>query len=141
MKPGFLSLLIVFLFLIFLSCDKETGEVQVTAIPMGKDNYIAPCKTIIPVNACGITDIGNNLPWLKEIITKSIDDKTTNYWGRIWFKKYKNQEYIVIDMALGSGGLAFHTFTCTKDIAPVNDILFYNSLTERDIIWKSICWQ
>lgn len=124
-----------------LSCDKETYEIEVTAIPVpGVDNYKAPCRTLITVNACGVNDIGNNLPWLKDIITKSIDDNTGNYWGRIWCKKYNNQYYIVTDMMLGSGGLAYHTFNCAGEFSPVNDIRFYNSLSEREIVWKSKCW-
>jgi hypothetical protein len=123
-----------------LSCDKDTEYLQVVAIPVSSDNYKAPCRTLLVVNACGISDIGNNLPWLKEIITKSLDDNTGNYWGRIWCKKYKNQDYIVIDMMLGSGGLAYHTFNCSGEFSPVNDIRFYNSLSEREIVWKSKCW-
>ena len=110
------------------------------AVPVGVDNYKAPCRTLLVVNACGISDIGNNLPWLKDIITKSLDDKTGNYWGRIWCKKYNNQDYIVSDMMLGSGGLAYHTFNCAGEFYPVNDIRFYNLLSEREIIWKSVCW-
>lgn len=132
----------IFLFLlIILSCDKEPDDIEVDAIPVpGVDNYKAPCLTLITVNACGVNDIGNNLPWLKEIITKSIDDKTGNYWGRIWCKKYNNQYYIVTDMMLGSGGLAYHTFNCAGEFSPVNDIRFYNSISEREIVWKSKCW-
>jgi len=127
--------------LAILSCDKEADEVEVNAIPVhGMDNYKAPCLTLITVNACGLNDIGNNLPWLKDIITKSIDDNTGNYWGRIWCKKYNNQYYIVTDMMLGSGGLLYHTFNCAGDFSPVNDIRFYNSLSEREIVWKSQCW-
>jgi hypothetical protein len=140
MLTRLLILITGFLFLIFLSCDKDKEEVQVTAVPVGTDDYIAPCRTLLTFNACGVSDIGNNLPWLKDIITKSIDDNTGNYWGRIWCKKYNNQYYIVTDMMLGSGGLAYHTFNCSGVFSPINDVRFYNSLSEREIVWKSKCW-
>jgi hypothetical protein len=135
------ALLIVLFLLAPLSCIKDADEIEVTAIAVpGVDNYIAPCRTLITVDACGISDIGNNIQWLNDIIRKSIDDNTGNYWGRIWCKKYNNQYYIVIDMMLGSGGLAYHTFNCAGEFFPVNDIRFYNSLSEREIVWKSKCW-
>jgi hypothetical protein len=129
------------LLLATISCVKDVVEIEATAIPVtGVDNYKAPCLTLITVNACGVNDIGNNLPWLKDIITKSLVDNTGNYWGRIWCKKYNNQYYIVTDMMLGSGGLLYHTFNCAGEFTPVNDIRFYNLLSEREIVWKSKCW-
>ena len=93
--------MVIFTILI-LSCDKNQ-----------KGNYIAPCSKIIDFHACDVDDIGNNLKWLNDIILISKTDKTGNYLGRIWYKKYDNQDIIVTDMSLGSGGLAYHTFNCS----------------------------
>ena len=97
------------------------------------------CREIITVKACGIEDIGNNLPWLNDIITTSIDDKTGNYFGKIWCKNYNGQDYIVTNMALGSGGLAYHTFNCAGEFSPILDEDFYSTLADKEIIWISYC--
>jgi hypothetical protein len=120
--------LMFFFSLIFFSCDKKE-----------KDDYIAPCSKIINFNACGVDDIGNNLKWLNDIINISTSDRTGNYIGRIWYKKYNNQDFIVTDMMLGSGGVAYHTYNCSGESSPVDDISFYNSLSEKDILYTNIC--
>ena len=116
-----------FLFSQLISCDKKDNE------------YKAPCKTVIEASACGIEDIGNNLNWLNDIISESLNDKTGNYLGTIWCKKYNNTDYIVTNMMLGSGGLAYHTFNCSGDFTSIDDIEFYKSLSEEEIIWKTFC--
>lgn len=118
-------LLILIIPLVLFSCDKK--------------NYTAPCGKIISFNACGVQDIGNNLKWLNDIITISKTDKTGNYLGTIWCKKYNYQDYIVTNMMLGSGGLMYHTFICSGEFSPVDDISFYNSLSENDILYTNIC--
>ncbi len=120
--------LLLFFSLIIFACDKKEN-----------DNYIAPCGKILNFNACGVNNIGVNLKWLSDIITTSKNDNTGNYVGRIWYKKYNNQDFIVSDMMLGSGGLAYHTFNCSGEFSPVDDISFYNSLSEKDILYTNIC--
>lgn len=120
--------LLFFFSLIFFACDKKE-----------RNDYIAPCGKIINFSACGVDDIGNNLSWLNDIISISTTDKTGNYIGRIWYKKFNDQDFIVTDMMLGSGGLAFHTYNCSGEFSPVDDISFYKSLTEKDILYCNIC--
>jgi len=110
-----------------------------TLVLFACDTVNIGCREIIKVNACGIEDIGNNLPWLNDIITASIDDKTGNYLGKIWCKEYNGQDYIITNMALGSGGIAYHTFNCAGESAPVPDEDFYNTLADKEIIWISYC--
>lgn len=128
MKTNLYFILAGSLILLLLSCDKKEP-----------DNYLVPCGKIINFNACGVEDIGNNLKWLNDIIITSKTDKTGNYIGRIWYEKYNHQDFIVSDMMLGSGGLAYHTFNCSGEFSPIDDIDFYNSLSERDVIWTNIC--
>lgn len=128
MKTRFILILICNIPLLFLSCDKNE-----------KGNYIAPCGKIINFYACNIDDIGNSLKWLNDIIVTSKNDRTGNYLGRIWYKKYNNQDLIVSDMRLGSGGIAYHTFNCSGEFSAIDDINFYNSLSEKDILWTNIC--
>jgi hypothetical protein len=111
--------------LVLLSCDEK--EIKV------------PCGTTIAFNACGVEDIGNNLKWLNDIITISKTDQTGNYFGSIWYKKYNNQDYIVTNMMLGSGGLAYHTYNCSGVFSPVDDISFYSSLSDNDLLYKNVC--
>jgi len=124
MDTRFKLILIGIITIFILACDK---------------NYITPCGKIINFHACDIDDIGINLSWLNDIIETSKNDKTGNYLGRIWYKKYNNQDVIVTDMSLGSGGLAYHTFNCSGEFSPIDDINFYNSLSEKDILWTNIC--
>lgn len=103
------------------------------------DNYSAPCRIIVKIDACGVTDIGNNLAWLHEIIIASLSDQTGVYRGKIWCKQYNGQDYIVTDMPLEAGGVGYHTFTCTGEPALIDDTGYYNSLTQKDIVWISFC--
>jgi len=127
----YIKLIIPFLFLISGSCIENNQY--------NDDDYSAPCRVIVKIDACGITDIGNNLPWLNYLIVTSLSDQTGNYRGKIWCKKYNGQDYIVTDMPLSSGGLSYHTFTCDGEPTIVDDTDFYNSLTPKDIVWISFC--
>lgn len=113
--------------IISLSCDKEDKE------------YFAPCSTIIPFNACGVNDIGNNLSWLNNIIELSRNDQTARYFGRIWYKNHNNQDLIVTDMIFSAGGALFSVFDCSGQKIIIEDLDLYPSLTEHDIIWTSYC--
>jgi hypothetical protein len=88
------------------------------------------------ITACGVIDPKKNIPWLAELIAKAETDKTGNYLGVIWLERYKDQDVFVTNMALGSGGLAYHVFDCegnpaTIDNADVQD--FFNNL-KKDIV-------
>jgi hypothetical protein len=128
MKTRFKFILIGIITLLILSCDKNE-----------KDNYIAPCGKIIDFRACDVNDIGNNLKWLNDIIVTSKNDKSGNYLGRIWYKKYNEQDIIVTDMSLGSGGVAYYCFNCSGENIIIEDMNFYHSLSEKDILWTNIC--
>jgi hypothetical protein len=108
------------------------------------DNYVdevytAPCRVVVRIDACGVNDIGHNLTWLSAIILTSMDDQTGNYLGKIWCKNYNGQDYIVTDMPLGSGGVAYHTFTCDGQEQVIDDEDFFSALDAREIVWISYC--
>ncbi len=88
--------------------------------------------------ACGIENSATNLSWLADILLKAENDQTGNYMGSIWIKGYQGQDYIVTDMALESGGLKFYCFACNGDLNPVDDIKFYNSLTDNERVFSNV---
>jgi hypothetical protein len=66
---------------------------------------------------CGVKNPAQDLPWLKEIITKAEEDKATmahkgNYLGTIYLDTYQNQSVFMIKMMMGSGGLYAYLFGC-----------------------------
>ena len=89
-----LRYILPFVFLVTSSCT-DLGEYR-------EEGYKVPCKVVIEANACGITDIGNNLAWLNQLIVRSLNDQSLDYVGRIWVKNYDGQDYLVTDMPLGS---------------------------------------
>jgi hypothetical protein len=127
----YIRLIITLLPMIFGSCIETPAYID--------DDYSAPCRIIVKIDACGVTDIGNNLPWLHDIIVASLTDQTGIYRGKIWCRQYNGQDYIVTDMPLVAGGVGYHTFTCAGEPTLVDDTDFYNSLTQKDIVWISFC--
>ena len=90
------------------------------------------------ITACGVHDPINDLPWLNEIVTLANDDDTGFYIGTIWLTSYEGQELFVTNMSLGSGGIMYWVFDCNGEHAPVEDIEFYNSLCDCDIIFSNM---
>ena len=88
--------------------------------------------------ACGLEDPATDLSWLADIIAEASNDQTGNFIGTIWIKAYQGQEYVITDMALGSGGLRFHCFDCAGDLNPVDDIEFYNLLTDKEVVFSNM---
>jgi len=133
MQMRILKYFTLLLFLVTASCT-DLGEFR-------EEGYKVPCKVIVEINACGIKDIGRNLPWLNAIIVTSMNDQSTVYVGRFWCKNYNGQDYIVTDMPKYAVGQMYHTFNCSGESVTVSDDSFYPSLTDRDIVWISYCPQ
>jgi hypothetical protein len=110
------KLMILLVLILFLTCTENKEE-----------------KTV-----CGVKDPLKDLPWLNEIITLSKSDTTGFYIGTIWLTEYHGQELFVTDMSLGSGAIAYAVFNCNGDIVPIDDLDFYNSLSEDDIIYSNM---
>ncbi|MDR1370843.1 MAG: hypothetical protein LBJ72_12075 [Dysgonamonadaceae bacterium] len=141
MKAYFLSMIICLFF--FISCGMEETQ-DTKSINAGNEN--ADTKEVIQqkikpddeITACGIIEPKKNIPWLAEFIAKAESDKTGNYLGVIWLERYKDQDVFVTNMALGSGGLAYHVFDCkgnpaTIDKADVQD--FFNNLKKNIVVY------
>ena len=65
------------------------------------------------ISAGGVKDPAENFSWLKELIQKSKNDTSGNYWGCIWLENYKKQDVFVTNMMLGSGGVLYCVFDCS----------------------------
>ncbi|GAB4045196.1 hypothetical protein [Spirosoma jeollabukense] len=66
---------------------------------------------------CGVKDPAKELTWLKDIITKADEDKVTmaykgNYLGKIYLESFRDQPVFMVEMMMGSGGLAMYLFRC-----------------------------
>lgn len=96
MKTKFSIILFLCCFLCFNSCEKESNK-----------------KGIEEISACGVTHPEKNLPWLAELIAKAKNDKTGNYFGRIWLEKYKEQDIFVTEMMFGSGAVMYWFLDCS----------------------------
>lgn len=87
---------------------------------------------------CGTENPTTNLRWLNELISEAENDQSGNHRGTVWIQAYQGQDYVVTDMALGSGGLAFHCFDCSGTANPVDDIEFYNTLANSEIVFSNV---
>ena len=105
------------------------------------ENPPVPCRTIIKKDACGTTDIGNNLGWLNTLIVTSYNDLSGNYRGKIWVSNYDGTDYIVTDMPLTTGYTGYHVYLCDGSETVINDNAFFTSLTSSFMVWMSYCPQ
>ena len=105
------------------------------------ENPPVPCRTIIKKDACGTTDIGNNLGWLNTLIVTSYNDLSGNYRGKIWVSNYNGTDYIVTDMPLTTGYTGYHVYLCDGSETVINDNAFFTSLTSSFMVWMSYCPQ
>jgi hypothetical protein len=85
---------------------------------------------------CGVSDPGNDLIWLKEIIEIAETHQNFNYIGAIWAEEYLKNDVVYVEMSLGDGGLPGHWFNCdgtALNITPVNTPI----ATKKRLIYKS----
>lgn len=134
MKMRYLKLLILIVLFSSASC-RDNGGVIID------ENPPVPCRTIIKKDACGTTDIGNNLNWLNTLIATSFSDQTGNYRGRIWVSNFRGIDYIVTDMPLTAGYTGYHVFLCDGTETVIDDTAFFASLKNTHLVWLSYCPQ
>ena len=116
MKKIFTVLIVLLNLLVLISCDEEKVNKKI----------------------CGVENPTTDLTWLSDIITQAEDDQTGNYVGKIWIQGYQGSDYVVTNMMLGSGGLRFHCFDCEGNLNPVDDINFYSSLTDQELVYTNL---
>jgi hypothetical protein len=126
---------LILIMLVAAGSCQDRGELVID------DGTQVPCRMIIRRDACGTTDIGNNLAWLNVLIVTSFNDETGNYKGRIWVKNYDGTDYIVTDMPITTGFSGYHVYTCAGTEAVINDSSFFSSLSNLNLIWLSYCPQ
>lgn len=85
---------------------------------------------------CGVSDPGNDLIWLKEIIDIAETHQNLFYIGAIYDEEYLGIDVVYVEMSLGSGGLPGHWFNCdgtAVKITPGNSPI----ATKQRLIYKS----
>lgn len=96
---------------------------------------------------CGVKNPIQDLPWLKEIVTKAEEDKATmahkgNYLGTIYLDTYENQSVFMVKMMMGSGGLYAYLFGCDGKRVDVNQqavgTLFTDIEKRNNVLYKNM---
>jgi hypothetical protein len=111
MKPAYFILV----FFILLNCDRVEE----------KDDTF-----------CGVSDPGNDLIWLKEIIDIAETHQNINYIGAIYAEEYMKNDVVYVEMSLGSGGLMGHWFNCDGTALKIIQGNPTNA-TKKRLIYKS----
>ena len=90
------------------------------------------------VTACGIEDPAKNIPWLAELIATAEKDTTANYLGTIWLAEYEEQDYIVVNMTLGTI-YSFHAYDCEGNLQKFSNYLyryeFRRNIKEKKLLY------
>lgn len=110
MKPLFSVSVLTFTALL-VSCVSPEG-IPEADLGLPASEAIAKAQSI-----CG----QDEMDWLAEIIHKAEEDKNEmkhkgNYIGWISSTEFEGSTLFVVNMALGSGGLAFRLFDCNGDL-------------------------
>jgi hypothetical protein len=85
---------------------------------------------------CGVSDPGNELIWIKEIIDIAETHQNFNYIGAIYAEEYLKNDVVYVEMSLGNSGLPGHWFNCngTALIFTPNNL---PKATKKRLIYKS----
>lgn len=114
-------------------------KIAITAMTLLLCFFTIGCEEeSMTTKVCGVDRPATDLAWLSDIITQAEEDVSGNYRGNVWIKTYEGEDYIVTDMALGSGGLKFHCFDCEGTFTPIGDLAFYSTLSERELVFSNV---
>jgi len=102
-----ISLLSISIILTVLSCRRD-DNIPSTEFGFPPTEAIENARVV-----CG----KKKMEWLSELISKAEEDKNKklhggNYIGSIFTTEHKGKTIFVVDMAMGSGGLAYRMFDC-----------------------------
>lgn len=100
------SLLSISIILTVLSCRRD--DIPTTEYGFLRDEAIERARVV-----CG----KKKMEWLSELISKAEEDKNEmlhggNFIGSIFLTEHKGKSLFVVDMAMGSGGVAYWMFDC-----------------------------
>jgi len=122
-----------------LACSKDSVDED---IPDSEFGFSVAEATSIARKACGETSIN----WLQDILTKAEEDRISkkylgNYIGRISLTTFKDKPHFVVNMGMGSGGIAFYLFDCHGSlIQPQKNEVFpdFFSIDKGKVIYSSL---
>jgi len=112
-----------------LACTKDSLD---AGSPESELGFSVAEASSMASQACGKTPI----IWLEDILEKAEDDKASmkhlgNYIGWISLTTFKGKPHFVVNMGMGSGGLAFRLFDCGGNwILPQKDETFPNFVSD-----------
>lgn len=132
--------------LIFTGCAKQSTDDGEQAYNYARDGMIVNVERAlikaIDKNGCNKSE----LPWLKDLLTKAEEDRTTmkykgNYIGIVSLYKYKDKNLIYIDFFLERGGGAYILRDCNGDpfFIPRSDAGYVpnEAMKKKNIIYAS----
>ena len=90
------------------------------------------------ITACGVKNPIKDIEWLADLISTAKNDTTGEYIGNIWITTFENKDYIISDMAMGSGGRIYHCYNCKGEIDNVSDYNFFSTLSDDDIVYSNV---
>lgn len=96
------------------------------------------CEKSDLTTPCGVKNPVKDIEWLADLISTANNDTTGEYIGNIWITTFENKDYIISDMAMGSGGRIFHCYNCKGEIDNVSDYNFFNNLSDDDIVYSNV---
>ncbi|SFF38130.1 hypothetical protein [Spirosoma endophyticum] len=96
--------------------NKLIGLIALICLSLQCETQTAP-EPESRVTVCGVNDPAKELPWLKDLIAKADEDKATlaykgNYIGKIYLENFRDQPVFIVQMMMGSGGIAMYLFRC-----------------------------
>lgn len=103
------------------------------------------CDEPHPTLVCRVKNPTQDLPWLNEIVTKAEEDKATrvhkgNYLGKIYLESFKGQSIFLVEMMMGSGGLAGYLFWCNgQRVFPTKEetLTLSNSFQKKNLVYSN----
>jgi len=96
------------------------------------------CEESDLTRPCGVKNPIKDIEWLSDLITTAKNDTTGEYIGNIWITTFENKDYIISDMAMGSGGRIYRCYNCSGEIDNVSDYEFFSTLSDDDIVYSNV---
>ena len=123
--------------IMLFACSKDSVDSESPEYGFSVDEAAATAR-----KSCG----GTSINWLEDILTKAEEDRTSkkhlgNYIGWISLTTFKEKPHFVVDMGMGSGGIALYLFDCNGNlIQPKSGEIFpdFQSVAKGKVIYSSL---